>query len=191
MRKPLIAIVCFAVLAVTTGCSHAPDDGQIVKSVQTEIHNDSSLSGDVPGDIKVESEHGMVTLRGHVPGEAERASAARDAAKVTGVAGVYNLLTVATAAEAPHPGKPRRSGEKHRQGTTESPVAAGEPSKTADPVTAAAVRRRLRPLHRRLRFLRLPRRRRFQPPPPVRLLHLQRLFPSNMSSRLERFFRFD
>src|SRR5271168_168904 len=95
MRKRSIASRCFAILglgilAVMAGCSRPPDDVQIVKSVQTEIQKDPSISG----DVKVESEHGMVTLRGHVASEAERAAAARDAAGITGVAGVYNLLAM-------------------------------------------------------------------------------------------------
>ena len=135
MRKLSIAILCTAALAVTTSCSHAPDDVQIVKSVQTEMQQDSSITG----DIKVESEHGMVTLRGHVGGETERAAAAKHAAGVPGVSGVYNLLTV-EAAESTRPAKERRASSKRRKEATEDPVPAQapEPSAASTPAPAPA-----------------------------------------------------
>jgi hypothetical protein len=136
MRKLSTAFICFTVLAVITSCSHAPDDVQIVKSVRTEIQQDSSISG----DIQVESEHGMVTLRGHVGGETERAAAARHAAAVTGVAGVYNLLTVESAAVAPSPRERRSAPSKRRQEATENqaPAKVSEPPEEATRVPAPA-----------------------------------------------------
>ncbi len=135
MRK-LCAFLCFSVLALTTSCSHGPDDVQIVKSVQTEIQKDSSISG----DVKVESEHGMVTLRGHVEGETERAAAARHAAAITGVSGVYNLLTVESAAAAPSPRERRAAPSKRRREATEdqAPAKVTEPPEEATRVPAPA-----------------------------------------------------
>lgn len=131
MHKPLIAIVSLAVLAGITGCSHPPDDVQIVKSVEGEIQKDASISG----DIKVESEHGMVTLRGHVPGETERARAAEDARTIPGVAGVYNLLAVDGAAVSA--AKVHRPAASHRAPAKQEAVPAEEaPSRT--PGVAAA-----------------------------------------------------
>lgn len=129
MRKLSTAFICFTVLVVTTSCSHAPDDVQIVKSVQTEIQKDSSISG----DIKVESEHGMVTLRGHVESETERASAAKHAGGVPGVSGVYNLLTVESA-ESTRPAKERRASSKRRKEVTEDAA----PAQTPEPSAAAS-----------------------------------------------------
>jgi outer membrane lipoprotein SlyB len=132
MGKPSIAPVLVAVLAGITGCSHPPDDIQIVKSVEVEIQKDSSISG----DIKVQSEHGMVTLRGHVPGDADRARAAQDAGKIPGVAGVYNLLTVdGPTASA---GKVRRTAASHRAPAKEQPIPAEEAPLRRPAVNTAA-----------------------------------------------------
>jgi hypothetical protein len=134
MRKLSILSLSFAIVAGITGCSRPPDDEQIVKSVETEIRQDSAVSG----EVKVESEHGMVTLRGHVSGEAERAQAAKDAAKVTGVAGVYNLVTVEASVES-NAVKPRRSGAPRRASApSQSEPVEETPQRSAPVETAAA-----------------------------------------------------
>ncbi|HLX45174.1 MAG TPA: BON domain-containing protein [Bryobacteraceae bacterium] len=131
-----------AILAGITGCSRQPDDLQIAKAVEVEMRNDAALSGEInSGNIKVASEHGMVTLRGHVTVESARAQAGQDAARIPGVAGVYNLLMVDGNA-APETAKAPRTASSRRARPKEEPAPAEEApapaSVPAQPAAAAA-----------------------------------------------------
>jgi hypothetical protein len=147
MVKPSIATVSLAILAGITGCSRQPDDLQIAKAVEVEMRNDAALSGEITsGNIKVASEHGMVTLRGHVTVESARAQAGQDAARIPGVAGVYNLLMVdgnaaPETAKAPRTGTSRRARPKEEPAPAEeapSPTSAQPAAVPAQPAAAAA-----------------------------------------------------
>jgi hypothetical protein len=102
----LTLAVMMAAIVATTGCSKAPNDGQITSDVQSKINGDSGLSGKQLG---VQSSNGVVTLSGNVDNDAQRDAAARYAAGVPGVKEVVNNLTVTPpppAAEVPPPPAP-------------------------------------------------------------------------------------
>jgi len=117
-----IAMLCLAGLIGMPGCARKPDDVQIVKSIQSRIHTDPEIQG----DVNVESKLGLVTLSGHVSSEEERALIAREAKSIAGVVGVLNDLTV----EASKKSVSRRaSRNKQSQSRTaeESPRAIDKP----------------------------------------------------------------
>ena len=93
--------VLMLVLAGLAGCNKqaSRSDAQVATDVHTKISADTGITR---RDIGVQADNGIVTLNGNVPSDAERASAAHDAATVEGVKTVVNNLVVETAqASAP------------------------------------------------------------------------------------------
>ena len=134
-------ILCLAGLAFATGCARKLDDNQVLQSVQSKIHANAAISG----DVNAQSSEGVVTLNGQVTSDAARQLAAREAADVPGVRTVVNNLTVAAPAAAapaapvqteaakpvtaPHP-RERVPGSRRREVVKEAattPPAAPEP----------------------------------------------------------------
>ena len=89
-------ILFLAGLAFATGCARKLDDNQILQGVQSKIHANAAIGG----DVSAQSSDGVVTLNGQVPSDASRQLAAREAADVPGVRTVVNNLTVAAPAAA-------------------------------------------------------------------------------------------
>src|SRR6266404_1644312 len=89
-------ILCLAGLAFATGCTRKLDDNQILQTVQSKIHANTAISG----DVSAQSSDGVVTLHGQVNNDAARQLASREAADVPGVRTVVNNLTVAAPAAA-------------------------------------------------------------------------------------------
>ena len=103
--KPKVALyLCALLLAgslgVTIGCSRAPNDAQVAGNVQSKIYADPNVQS---RQITVQSANGVVTLSGYANSDAERATAAADAAQVEGVKTVVNNLEVSAPAQAAAP----------------------------------------------------------------------------------------
>jgi hypothetical protein len=88
----LIALIASAGLLV--GCSQlgGRTDAQIATDIQQKLLADTGVPTKT---ISINSDKGVVTLSGNVSSDAERASAANDAAQIKGVKTVVNNLTVA------------------------------------------------------------------------------------------------
>lgn len=103
--KPKVALyLCALLLAgglvLATGCTRAPNDAQIAGTVQSKIYADPSVQS---RQITVQSANGVVTLSGYANSDAERATAAADAAQIPGVKTVVNNLEVSAPAQAAAP----------------------------------------------------------------------------------------
>lgn len=100
-NNALLGVVALVVmLTALTACNKAPvrTDSQTAVEVQARINSDSKIASQ---EIGVQAVNGVVTLSGTVGSEAERASAAGDAATVDGVKTVVNNLTVEEAQATP------------------------------------------------------------------------------------------
>ena len=95
MKAKLSLTILTALLAagILVGCTQARTDAAIAGDVQGKINADAGVT---TKQITVQSANGVVTLSGAVASDAERASAANDAAQVSGVKTVINNLTVGT-----------------------------------------------------------------------------------------------
>lgn len=103
--KPKVALyLCALLLAgslgLTVGCTRAPNDAQVAGNVQSKIYADPNVQS---RQITVQSANGIVTLSGYANTDAERATAAGDAAQVEGVKTVVNNLEVSAPAQAAAP----------------------------------------------------------------------------------------
>lgn len=122
----LCALLLAGALGLTIGCTRAPNDAQVAGSVQSKIYADPNVQS---RQITVQSANGIVTLSGYANSDAERATAAADAAQVEGVKTVVNNLEVSSPAqaaapaaeqpaqqeEAPAPAAVRRRAVRHRE----------------------------------------------------------------------------
>lgn len=122
----LCALLLAGALGLTMGCTRAPNDAQVAGSVQSKIYADPNVQS---RQITVQSANGIVTLSGYANSDAERATAAADAAQVEGVKTVVNNLEVSAPAqaaapaaeqpaqqeEAPAPAPVRRRAVRHRE----------------------------------------------------------------------------
>jgi BON domain len=99
----VVAVLLIAVLAMTVGCTKAPNDGQLTQQIQTKLGHDSGLQDK---SITVQTQDGVVTLSGSVDNDAQRVAAARYASDTAGIKQVVNNLQVGAtaAAEAPASG---------------------------------------------------------------------------------------
>ncbi len=103
--KPKVALYSCALLlagalGLATGCSRAPNDAQIASNAQSKIYADPNVQS---RQITVQSANGVLTLTGYANSDAERATAAADAAQVPGVKTVVNNLEVSAPAQAAAP----------------------------------------------------------------------------------------
>jgi len=98
----LCALLLAGSLGLTIGCTRAPNDAQVAGTVQSKIYADPNVQS---RQITVQSANGVVTLSGYANSDAERATAAADAAQIEGVKTVVNNLEVSapTQAAAPAP----------------------------------------------------------------------------------------
>src|SRR5712691_4175150 len=109
-------------LAITVGCTKAPNDAQVTSDIQSKIGADSGLQNK---QLTVQTEKGTVTLSGAVDNDAERDAAAKYAASEPGVKQVINNLQVAPALAAAYPA-PAQS-----PATPAEPAAQPKPSPSA------------------------------------------------------------
>lgn len=95
-----LGLTALAVITSLAGCNKRParGDAQIAADVQNKISADARITS---RDIGVQTDHGVVTLIGTATNDAERASAAGDAATVDGVKTVVNNLVVQQAQVVP------------------------------------------------------------------------------------------
>ncbi|HKU21163.1 MAG TPA: BON domain-containing protein [Terriglobales bacterium] len=104
MNPKLALYLCTLLLAgslgLVTGCSRAPNDAQVAGNVQSKIYADPNVQS---RQITVQSANGVVTLSGYANSDAERATAAADAAQIEGVKTVVNNLEVSAPAQAAAP----------------------------------------------------------------------------------------
>jgi hypothetical protein len=103
--KPKVTLYLYALLLVGSlglaiGCTRAPNDAQVAGNVQSKIYADPNVQS---RQITVQSANGVVTLSGYASSDAERATAAADAAQVEGVRTVVNNLEVSAPAQAAAP----------------------------------------------------------------------------------------
>ena len=96
----LCALLLAGALGLATGCSRTPNDAQVAGSVQSKIYADPNVQS---RQITVQSANGVVTLSGYANSDAERATAAADAAQIPGVKTVVNNLEVSAPAQAAAP----------------------------------------------------------------------------------------
>ena len=123
----LCALLLAGALGLATGCSRTPNDAQVAGNVQSKIYADPNVQS---RQITVQSANGIVTLSGYANSDAERATAAADAAQVDGVKTVVNNLEVSAPAQAaapavdqaaqqeqpaPAPAPERRRAVRHRE----------------------------------------------------------------------------
>jgi hypothetical protein len=96
----LCALLLAGTLGLTIGCTRAPNDAQVAGNVQSKIYADPNVQS---RQITVQSANGVVTLSGYANSDAERATAAADAAQIPGVKTVVNNLEVSAPAQAAAP----------------------------------------------------------------------------------------
>lgn len=96
----LCALLLAGSLGLTIGCTRAPNDAQVAGTVQSKIYADPNVQS---RQITVQSANGVVTLSGYANSDAERATAAADAAQIEGVKTVVNNLEVSAPAQAAAP----------------------------------------------------------------------------------------
>ena len=118
MHRAGSMILCLAGLVLATSCSRKLDDNQILQNVQSKIHANAAISG----EVNAQSSEGVVTLNGQVANDAARQLAAREAADVPGVRTVVNNLTVAPPAAAA-PGAPGANRSRKARDRASSPPA--------------------------------------------------------------------
>jgi hypothetical protein len=111
-KAPLyfLVLVLALIAGITTGCSKNPlgssrNDAQIASDVQNKVFSDPNVQS---RQISVQSANGVVTLAGNVNSDAERTSAANDAAQIEGVKTVVNNLQVQSAATTPPAAEPQQ-----------------------------------------------------------------------------------
>src|SRR5579862_6649957 len=140
--KPKLALYLYALLlagalGLAIGCSRAPNDAQVAGNVQSKIYADPNVQS---RQITVQSANGVVTLSGYANSDAERATAAADAAQVEGVKTVVNNLEVSAPAQAaaapPEPAPqpeaaPAPRPERRRASHARSRRSAPQPSETS------------------------------------------------------------
>jgi hypothetical protein len=160
--KSLLCIVALAMgLSLLVACQKGASDAQLTGQVKSNLSSDATVAA---RSIDVQLQNGVVTLSGTVQSEAERASAAQDAARVSGVKTVINNLQVqpqtaeaippAKQATTPAPERSARAVRGHRSTarareetprdtvtTTQNPAAqsAAPPSAPAEPARPATV----------------------------------------------------
>jgi hypothetical protein len=121
--------VPLALILLCSACSHAPNDQQIVSSIQAGLYQNPDLKA---LSINVTSDHGVVTLSGTVNAPLERLAVEDLAQKAPGVKRVIDQITVASASA---PSMPTASAETSPQATRDT---TGQPA----PVSHVAHRRR-------------------------------------------------
>jgi hypothetical protein len=142
-NSALLSVVALVVvLTALTACNKVPvrTDSQTAAEVQARINSDSRIAS---REIGVQAASGVVTLSGTVGSEAERASAAGDAAMIDGVKTVVNNLTVeeaqATPPAAVEPGAaaqlPPAPGKKPSRHTAQAPSKLADNGGAAAPMT--------------------------------------------------------
>ena len=123
LKSPFIGVATIVVLALAalSGCSKAParTDAQVAAEVQSKISSDSGITSQ---EIGVQSASGVVTLSGNVGTEAERVSAASDAATVAGVKTVVNNLVVQQAQASAPPASESPVGASVRSQPAKKPL---------------------------------------------------------------------
>ena len=78
-------------LAVSSGCKKAPDDAALAQKINSQLSEDSSISGQ---PVQATVQNGIATLNGSVQNDAQKTIAARDAAAVLGIKEVQNNISV-------------------------------------------------------------------------------------------------
>ena len=111
-------------LALTVGCTKAPNDTQTTTDIQSRLAADSGLQNK---QLTVQTDKGTVTLSGTVDNDAQREAAAKYAASEPGVKQVINNLQVAGTAMAPQNEAPQSSSANDQP----APVATSKPSPSA------------------------------------------------------------
>lgn len=134
----LCALLLAGALGLATGCSRAPNDAQVAGTVQSKIYADPNVQS---RQISVQSANGIVTLSGYANSDAERATAAADAAQVAGVKTVVNNLEVSAPTQAaaappepaaqPEEAAPAPRPERRRASRPRVRHPAPEPSQTS------------------------------------------------------------
>ena len=99
--KSLLSLISMLlVLALASACQKGASDAQITNQVQSSLSGDTAIAGQ---PIDVQSQNGVVTLSGTVQSDQQRAAAANDAARVSGVKTVVNNLQVQPQAAESNP----------------------------------------------------------------------------------------
>jgi len=121
MKKRTRVLVFFltALLLAGAGCSRKSNDAKISSDIQAKFSQDSGLSGK---QLTVQASKGVVTLAGFVDNDAQRTTAARQAASVQGVKEIVNNLQVGSA-----PATAAGTAEKKMPQVTSSPKRTGKP----------------------------------------------------------------
>jgi len=103
LTRPFYFVLTSALgLALLAGCARKVErtDVQVASDVQSKIYSDQNIQS---RQIGVHAANGIVTLSGDVSSDAERTTAASDAASVAGVKTVVNNLQVQQVQAAPPP----------------------------------------------------------------------------------------
>jgi hypothetical protein len=99
MGKSFI-LVPLALILLCGACSHAPNDQQIVSSIQAGLYQNPDLKA---LSVNVTSDHGVVTLSGAVNAPLERLAIEDLAQKAPGVKRVIDRITVAPSSASSQP----------------------------------------------------------------------------------------
>jgi len=127
-----------ALLSLAVACNKMRSDAQVAGDVQSKIYSDPNVQS---RQIQVQAAAGVVTLSGFANTDAERTSAANDAAQIEGVKTVVNNLQVSAPSQAaapadqqqaqmqptpepaPAPARSRRTSSSSHRRRAEAPVA--------------------------------------------------------------------
>jgi len=129
-----IGVLTVAMTFAIAGCNRTTTrtDAQVASEVQSKLSGDATISSG--SDITVQAEQGMVTLNGKVASDAERNTAARDAARVEGVRTVVNNLVVqeeaplaAAAPEAVPTSEPKKQAARKPAPVTKAKTQLAQP----------------------------------------------------------------
>jgi outer membrane biosynthesis protein TonB len=153
-KSSLYFLAMLLSLSLATACQKTPSDAQVTSQVKSGLSSDATIAGQ---PIDVQSQNGVVTLSGTVQTDQQRATAASDASRVSGVKTIVNNLQVQPqAAENAQPVEPsaapverparRRAERPHRaeaarpaetQPSSQNAVAQGSaPAEPPRPATA-------------------------------------------------------
>lgn len=89
-----------ALLSLAVACNKMRSDAQVAGDVQSKIYSDPNVQS---RQVQVQAANGVVTLSGFANTDAERTSAANDAAQIEGVKTVVNNLQVSAPSQAAAP----------------------------------------------------------------------------------------
>lgn len=132
------ALGLFTLAMLFAACEQRVDDALLTANIKTEMTADGRVS---PTRVNVDTLNGVVTLKGEVPTQQEKAAAEQIARKVAGVKSVNNQVTVNPAAAGT--GVPSGNEIKEEVKETASNVTQEVKKETGEAILVGKIKTRL------------------------------------------------